>query len=166
MFERAGEIALRGAPIDFSPRAYDGEEVQAMLMLVQRATLEGDSTRVLRLRSRVQAGASRVSRVNPLPASREASLDARLALLSSATTRAVAELERALSRLPESFATFLPLVSMAPQRLLLAELLIKRNLARARLWLDSFSQSPSIADAMFAARIRAMRARMDGSGAR
>ncbi len=165
MFERARMLALRSAPIDFS-RAYDGEEVQAMLMLVHRATIEGDSARVRQLLDRVRAGASRISDVNPLPAALEASLDARLALLATDTTRAIAALERALWRLPESFATFLPLVSMAPQRLLLAELLRTRNPTMARRWLDSFSQSPSIADVMFAARIRALRARLDDRPAR
>ena len=55
---------------------------------------------------------------------------------------------------------------MAPQRLLLAELLGTRNPTLARQWLDSFKESTSIADAMFAARVRTLQARMDNQPAR
>jgi serine/threonine-protein kinase len=165
MFERARAVAGRSASVDFS-RAYDGEEMQALLMLVHRAMLEGDSSEVLELRDRVRAGARRISGVVPLPGSLDASLDARLALLAADTTGAIASLDRALWRLPESFATFLPLLSMAPQRLLLAELLGTRNPTLARQWLDSFKESTSIADAMFAARVRTLQARMDNQPAR
>ncbi len=53
---------------------------------------------------------------------------------------------------------FYPLLSMAPERMLLAELSLARgDTATARRWLDSFSNAWSFGDVLYARRVACVR---------
>ena len=159
MFERARWMVLDGPPIDFT-RSYDHESLQALMLLAHRAVVDGDAARVRALLSRIDAGAPRADPTDPLPSGLRHALEGRLALLAGDTVAGIAHLERSLARVAEPYTAFVPLTSMATERLLLAELLIARDPQRARRWLDTFDHSPSIADAMFTRRVRELRDRL------
>ena len=145
------QVGEEGVP-DFDRPPWD-EVRQAFEALVYRATLEGDSAEALDLLKRIKRAAS----PNPTEPSLEAlqaSLEARLALLSGDTTAAIASLRRSLSRIAEPYTANHPLMAMAPQRLLLSELATKRgDSVEAGRWHDSFSNSWSIADVLYLARL-------------
>jgi eukaryotic-like serine/threonine-protein kinase len=131
----------------------------ALRALVHRATLYGDPAEVRRLLALVRAAAPTAAPSDPEPDALQASLNARLALLAGDTAQAVAQLERALARVPWSTSWYMPLADGAPQRLLLAHLLDTRGDARgAKRRLASFGQTWLLGDAVYrpaVARVRA-----------
>jgi hypothetical protein len=158
MLGRARVVLAQGAS-DFALPVSD-ERQQAVQALAHRATLEGDSAEVLGLLQRLTATNIRTVSANPMSAALQASLRARLAVLARDTAQAIGFLERALSRNAGPYTTFFPLSAMAPQRLLLAELLVARgDHRRSDRWLDSFSHSWSLGDVLYALRVRQMRLR-------
>ena len=135
------------------------EHQQAFLALVHRAFLEGNAAEARELLARLDRATPRADASDPVPPSLRATLEARLAILSGDTTRAIAHLEQSVARIAESVTQFFPLTSMAPQRLALARLLIDTGQeSRASAWLDSFQRSSSIADALFADAVRRLKA--------
>jgi len=160
MFRWARATLADGRGIDFRDPVPD-ERHQAVQALVHRASLEGDSAEVRRLLARLSAAGPRGPRDQDLllPAL-ESALRARLALLARDSAAAIQELERAVSRSTEALVAFFPLSTMAPQRLLLAELLAARgDRAGSRQWLDSFVHTWSIGDVLYASRVRRLRSR-------
>jgi hypothetical protein len=152
MFTWAQAQVVREQSPDFSRSPWD-ETRQAFEALVYRATLEGDSAGVRDLLHRIRR-APPANPTEPSPGALRASLEARLALLASDTTTAIASLRQALSRIAEIYTANHPLMAMAPQRLLLSELAARRgDSVEARRWRDSFSNSWSIADALYLARL-------------
>ncbi|MEZ0335232.1 MAG: protein kinase, partial [Gemmatimonadales bacterium] len=145
------QVDEEGIP-DFGRPPWD-EGRQAFEALVYRATLEGDSAEALDLLERIKRAPS-PNQTEPSPGALQASLDARLALLAGDTAATIASLRRALSRIAEPYTANHPLMAMAPQRLLLSELTAKRgDSVEAGRWRDSFSNSWSIADVLYLARL-------------
>jgi tetratricopeptide (TPR) repeat protein len=137
---------------DFGRPPWD-EARQVFEALVYRATLEGDSADALDLLQRIQR-ASPANQTESSPGALRGSLEARLALLAGDTATAIVSLRQALSRIAELYTANHPLMAMAPQRLLLSELAASRgDSVEARRWRDSFSNSWSIADALYLARL-------------
>jgi tetratricopeptide (TPR) repeat protein len=158
MFAAARAELVAGRAPDFTLPPWH-EHQQAFLALTHRALLEGDAADARELLRRLELAAPRADPSDPLPGSLRSSLQARLAMLGGDTARAVALLERSVARIPESVTQFFPLTGMAPQRLVLARLLIANGqVTRALPWLDSFRSSWSIADALFTENVRRLRA--------
>src|SRR6266480_4367620 len=130
------------------------EADEALRGLVHRALIVGDSVDVRWLRGRVAVTMRDADVSDPMPDALTAVLDARLALLARDTVRALASLERSVQRPAQPFIVFYPLLSMAPERMLLAELNLARgDTATARRWLDSFSNAWSFGDVLYARRV-------------
>ncbi len=128
--------------------------------LVQYAAARGDSALIAALDRRLSR--FQANPYDAVTASYQAALKARLAMLASDTTGAITALREALSRFAEPWSAYLPATVLAPQRLLLAELLIERgDYEGAVLWLDSFEWTFAIVDVLFleGARKLAQRAR-------
>ena len=72
--------------------------------------------------------------------------------LAGDTTRAIRLLRDAVARIDDPFTIFYPLRAMAPQRVLLAELLVaaERDTVASRQWARSFRTSRNVADHFFA----------------
>jgi hypothetical protein len=160
MFRRARALVAAGRAPDFARDPWD-ERQDAFLLLVHRALREGDSTEVRALLRALDGAAASAAPSDPVPPAARASLEARLALLAGDTARVVRLLAAALGRIDEPYATFNPLRAMAPQRALLAELLMTRgqDAESGRRWADSFSNTRSIADLLYADRVRRAGAR-------
>jgi hypothetical protein len=81
---------------------------------------------------------------------------------------AIQRLEAAVARRAGiQLSYFYPLMSMAPQRILLAELYAARGDAmRAAKWLASFNSTWAVGDAFFRGRVEAMRQRLGDSAVR
>jgi len=134
------------------------EADEALRGLVHRALVAGDSVDVRWLRGRVAVTMRDADASDPMPDALTAVLDARLALLARDTVRALASLERSVQRPAQPFMVFYPLLSMAPERMLLAELNLARgDTATARRWLDSFSNAWSFGDVLYARRVACVR---------
>jgi len=74
------------------------------------------------------------------------------------TARALAALGTVRAAPVQPFMVFYPLLSMAPERMLLAELNLTRgDTATARRWLDSFSNAWSFGDVLYARRVACVR---------
>jgi hypothetical protein len=158
MFAAAQRHLSAGRAPDFTLPPWH-EHQQAFLAVAHRALLEGGVAETRDLLRRLDRAAARGDASDPLPGSLRSSLEARLAILGGDTARAITLLERSVSRIAESVTQFFPLTAMAPQRLTLASLLVAtRQHSRASPWLDSFHNSGSIADALFADRVRRLRA--------
>jgi len=135
------------------------ELIQAVQALVHRATLEGDSSEVLPLLSRVSTARGARDNADPLVPMLTASLQARLALLAGDTASAIDLLDRSVGRSLWPYTDFFPLSGMAPQRLLLGRLLAAQGKAQdAKRWLASFSNSWAIGDVLFVARAKQVQA--------
>jgi hypothetical protein len=129
--------------------------------LVQYAALHGDSALVTTLQERIPAGASTRFDATLVP-SYMGALDARLALLAHDSTAAAEALERSLGHFSEPLAAFLPGTVLAPQRLMLARLLLEEGDVEGALrWLDSFQWSFAIVDAFFRDEARALRGEIE-----
>lgn len=181
MLEEADDLVRRGAAPDFAKDVLD-EGRQAFQALVHHATIAGDSTTVSFLLERLEARApcapwpscslihSSTTRSglpattrDAMPEVMDAALRARLALLARDTANAILLLERSLSRVaPPVAMTFYPLIAMAPQRLLLAELYLATDRpAAAKRWLDSFSNLwLSVGDVLYNERVAELRRRL------
>jgi serine/threonine-protein kinase len=152
MFAWARSKVVRGVIPDFSRPMWDSLQ-QGFQALAHRATLMGDSAEVLDLLARVKRARPATNLSDPTQASLRASLEARLTLLGGDSARAIELLQRSLSRINEPFTWYYPLTSMAPQRRLLSELLDARGAsAEAKRWRDSFRNTWSIGDVLFAVR--------------
>jgi hypothetical protein len=152
MFVWAKGQVVAGRSPDFR-RPYWDQVRQSFDALVDRATLEGDSSEVTDLLRRIEK-APKGNSTDPGPETLRASLRARLALLGGDTTRAVGLLQRAVSRIAEPWTANYPLTAMGPQRYLLAELLgTQGDSSQARRWQDSFSNSWVITDVLYLARM-------------
>ncbi len=98
MFAWATRQVVAGRSPDFR-RPYWDQVRQSFDALVDRATLEGDSSEVTDLLRRIEK-APKGNYTDPGPETLRASLRARLALLGGDTTRAVGLLQRAVSESP------------------------------------------------------------------
>jgi hypothetical protein len=144
---REQRLDLRGLPTT--------EPIQAVQALVHSATLAGDSSEVMWLTSRLGSAGLTPDGADPLVPALTASLEARLALLARDSARAIELLERSVSRSLWPYTDFFPLSGLAPQRLLLGQLLAARGQPQAaKRWFDSFSNSWAIGDVFFVARAR------------
>ena len=152
MFEWARLQMSRGIIPDFTLPPWD-ERQQGFQALVHRATLAGDSAEVTDLLRRMETARRSADPTDPTAASLQATLQARLDLLARDSTRAIASLRRSLASIYHPFTWYYPLTSMAPQRRLLSELLQAHGASvEAKRWRDSFHNSWSIGDVLFAVR--------------
>ncbi len=138
---------------DFTLEPYDLRR-QAFQALVHRAAVRGDSVEVNALRRRLRVARNSARPGDPLPETLEAALEGRLALLAADTARAIDRFEAAASRPVWQLVSYYPLISFAPERWLLVELLTRRGATeRADRWRRSFVESGSIGDALYAPRL-------------
>jgi tetratricopeptide (TPR) repeat protein len=160
MLSAAQAAVSRAARLDLT-RLPTTELIQSVQALVHKATLEGDSSEVLTLLSRVSSARGTRDSSDPLVSTLTASLQARLALLARDTASAINLLDRSVGRSLWPYTDFFPLSGMAPQRLLLGRLLASQGQAQAaKRWLDSFSNSWAIGDLFFVAPARQVQAAM------
>jgi tRNA A-37 threonylcarbamoyl transferase component Bud32 len=153
------EVAAGRSP-DFQHPVW-AEPEQAFQALVHRAALEGDSARVGELARRIDRATPTADPSDPTPPALRAALEARLALLARDTARAVRSLELSVSRSPEPFGMFFPLMAMAPERWLLVQLAVARgDRATAARWLDSFAHTWSLGDVLYTRRVACQRERL------
>jgi tetratricopeptide (TPR) repeat protein len=135
---------------------------QGFQALVHRATVAGDSAEVLWLLRRLDAAPPSPDPTDGFRDLLRDSLDGRLALLAADTTRATMLLRRAVARLSYRYATFFPLMGMAPQRFLLAQLAARRrDVAEARRWISSFADSWAVADIIYGSSARKLAAELN-----
>jgi tRNA A-37 threonylcarbamoyl transferase component Bud32 len=157
MYARARGDLDAGRIPDFTLDPYDPRR-QAFQALVHRAAIGGDSIQVDALRRRLRAarGSSRAG--DPLPETLLAVLEGRLALLAADTARAIARFEAAASRPVWHLLSYYPLISFAPERMLLVDLITRRGEPeRAERWRRSFVESGSIGDALYARHLEGNR---------
>src|SRR5438445_9082064 len=148
MFEWARGLVARGAIPDFTRASWELPQ-QAFRGLVHRVAVEGDSTEVLGLLRRLEATSRRADPSDPLPSALRAALLSRLAMLAADTTTGLSLLERSASRSAEPLGTFFPLMTMGPERWLLAEITAARGeRRRASRWLESFTNTWSLGDVL------------------
>jgi hypothetical protein len=160
MLARAWEGVRRGRIPDFTLAQYDTPRGE-FRALVHWVTLHGDSAGARSLLRAIDRARATAFRSDPLPETLTASLRARLALLAADTTSAIAQLEAAATRPAWYQLAYYPTISMAPQRMLLAELHAARgDGANARRWLRSFREAGAIADVLYVRRARELRARL------
>lgn len=123
---------------------------QAFRSYAHWTSLSGDSSDVGDLLGRLAAASGSASSGDPFPFLLTHSLEARLAILSGDTIRAVDHLSNAVSRVAEPHVANFPSVSMAPQRLMLVRLLAATgDLPGARRWASSFRRTNAVADRFF-----------------
>jgi hypothetical protein len=148
---RADSLLDAGDLPDFSRWPNDDAQ-RRFQALVHRASLTGDSAHATRLARLLERAAVTADASNPLPDALRGSLEARLALLAADTGRAIRSLDHALARVLYPW-WFYPIYAMAPQRLLLAELLRARGQRlEADRWLQSFSTSGFVGDGLYRRR--------------
>lgn len=162
MFAWARKAVAEGRSPDFGRPLWDDIQ-QSFQGLVHRAIRKADSAEVLGLLARIEGSKPSPDRADPTRSALRASLQGRLALLSGDTLRAIGFLQESVSRVPELYTANYPLTAMGPQRLLLTELLAARGAAaEANRWRDSFSNSWSVADVFYLARLGLIPARSGG----
>lgn len=128
--------------------------------LVHDALLRGDSAEVRRLLAWLDDAEPGADASDPEPAGLRGTLNARLALLAGDTASAVRHLQDALRRAPWWISPWAPLASAAPERMLLAELLLARGRTDAAdRWLNSFGRVDAIGDLLYVPQVAALRAR-------
>jgi hypothetical protein len=165
MFAWARELLASGQIPDFTRAPWEAPR-QAFRGLVHRAAVQGDSAEVLGLLRRLDRAAGRADLSDPEPPALRATLHARLALLAADTTGALRMLELSASRSAEPLGTFFPLMTMEPERWLLATLSAARgDRQRALRWLDSFANTWSFGDLLYLHQVACFRLRLEaGSG--
>lgn len=152
MLTRARANLSRGLEPDFTTIAAATKD--PFRALVHRAVLQGDSAEVLSLLRSMKHAAARAHPSDPEPPGLEAVLTSRLALLAGDTARAVAGLETGLRRGPWWISPFAPLAHAAPERILLAQLLMAQgDRAGAERWLRSFGSTGSLGDLLYAPEV-------------
>lgn len=130
--------------------------------LVHNALLRGDSAEVRRLLAWLHAAEAGADAADPEPLGLRGTLNARLALLAGDTASAVRHLQEALRRAPWWISPWAPLASAAPERMLLAKLLLARGQPdAAERWLNSFGRVDAIGDLLYVNQVRVLRARSD-----
>jgi len=118
--------------------------------LVHQALLQGDSAEVAFLMQRLDTAAPRAAAWNPEPGGLHATLRARQALLAGDTATAIRRLQEALERAPWWVSSYAPLSDAAPERFLLAQLLLARGRPReAERWLNSFGNIGAVGDLVY-----------------
>jgi hypothetical protein len=148
----------RGVPASLSTGMPTEDGQEAFRALVHRALRWGDSAEVRGLAAQIAARVDSTEVSDPQPQSLRATLAARLAMLAKDTTRAIDLLQTSVARPAQPFMVFYPQLSMAPERMLLAELYAMRgDSTAARRWLDSFSNAWSFGDAVYAPRVACLR---------
>jgi len=161
MFAYAQRLVAAGKTPDFRRPPWDPLQ-EAFYALVHRAAIGGDSASVKSLLDRIASAPVDSQRAYPVEGMLQAALEGRLDLLARDTTAAIGALRRAVSRVHGPGDGFFPMVSMAPERLLLAGLLAATgDRSAAARWLDSFSETWAVGDAMFAPRVRTLRAHLN-----
>ncbi len=159
MFAWARNAMTEGRAPDFRRPLWDDIQ-QSFQALVHRATRKADSAEVLELLARIDGSEPSPDPGDPTRAALRASLQGRLALLSGDSLRAIGFLQESVARVPELYTANYPLTAMGTQRLLLTELLAARGAAaEAKRWRDSFSNSWSVADVFYHARLGLVPAR-------
>lgn len=154
MYASAESLLRAGRAPDFTRPLWDDAQ-QAFHALAHRAAMAGDSARVMDLIRRINRAPPSQDRADPTRESLRSALEARLALLAADSARALEHLRRSVARVLEPWTWYFPLTAMAPERLLLRDLLSARGASgEARRWGDSFANSWSVGDALFAARLR------------
>jgi hypothetical protein len=129
--------------------------------------LQGDSADAEWLLQRLEASAARADPSDPEPNGLRESLRAREALLAHDTIAAIDHLQASLARAPWWISSWAPLSDAAPQRLLLAELLIARGRGReAERWLNSFGNLGVLGDLVYAWRVEELWISMKRTGRR
>jgi tetratricopeptide (TPR) repeat protein len=148
MYEWArGQVRAGGLP-DFTLPPWD-ERRQGFEALVYRAVVEGDSAETAELLRLVDQAAP-AAPSEPAADALRWSLRTRLALLAADTAAAIDGLARAVARIPETHTANHPLTAVAPQRFLLARLLLARgDSAGSEKWRDSFRYSWAVADRFY-----------------
>ena len=117
--------------------------------------MTGDSAGVSDLIRRIDAAPPGSDRADPTREAFRAALEGRLALLAADTTVAIERFRRSVSRVLEPWTWYFPLTAMAPERLMLVQLLSDRGAAaEARRWHASFTNSWAVGDALYAAALR------------
>ena len=153
MFRWAEQRVAEGQAPDFTRPSSDDAQ-QGFQALVHRATLAGNAAVVRRLLRALERAAPRADPSDPLPEALRSALLSRLAMLRGDTADVIRLLQRSVARAVEPLGTFYPLLTMGPERLLLAELLGAGGDAKqARLWLDSFSNVWSFGDVLYRHRV-------------
>ena len=158
MFRWAELQVTEGRAPDFTQSPSDDAQ-QAFQALVHRTTLEGDSSAVRRLLRLLDRAAPRADASDPLPVVLRAALLSRLAWLRGDTAETIRLLQRSVSRAAEPLGTFYPLLTMAPERMRLAELLLGAgDRKQARAWLASFENIWSFGDVLYGRRVACLQA--------
>ncbi|MFL5384139.1 MAG: BTAD domain-containing putative transcriptional regulator [Longimicrobiaceae bacterium] len=156
-------VAEHGGP-DFSAPLNARGDDDPFRALVHQALLQGDSADVSFLMQRLDAAAASAPAWNPEPGGMRATLRARQALLAGDTAGAIRRLQEALERAPWWVSSYAPLSDAAPERLLLARLLLARGRAReAEVWLNSFGNIGAVGDLVYAPAVRRLRAHPPGA---
>ncbi len=128
---------------------------------VHLALLQGDSAEVAFLLRRLDAAEPAAGAWNPEPGALRATLRARQALLAGDTAAAIERLQEALERAPWWVSAFAPLADAAPERLLLARLLVARgHTSEAEIWLNSFGNVGAVGDLVYRPAVQRLRAQI------
>ena len=121
--------------------------------LVQDAVMHGDSSRVRFLLELLSETMAEAHPSDPMPGNLRAALRGRLALLARDTTEAIRWFETSVAH-PVTHLNVYPLMSMAPERLLLAELYTARHdYRRASHWAGTFHRAPALTDILYHRRL-------------
>lgn len=151
-------VVERGGP-NFATR--DPLTLDPFRALVHQAVLQGDSADVAFLLRHLEASALTAESWNPEPGALRATLRAREALLARDTAAAIRRLQEALERAPWWVSAYAPLADAAPERFLLAELLLARGRPReAERWLNSFGNIGAVGDLIYTRPVARLRARI------
>jgi serine/threonine-protein kinase len=161
MYAWGWRMVTEGKAPDFG-RSPDDPVNQAFSAVVHRTAIGGTAAEVDALLRRL-AAAPAVDLSDPMPGSLRFALSARRALLGGDTATAVERLRRAVLGPGSPWTAFFPLTGMAPERLLLAELLAARGARpEAERTLNTFENTWAAGDALYAARLPLLRRRLLG----
>ena len=153
MFADALELARAGGAPNYAEDDPWDESRRSFRALVHRAVMEGDSAQVVFLLARLEATLSAADASDPMPSNLRAALRGRMALLASDTSRAIGWLRESVTH-PLTHLKVYPLMSMAAERLLLAEIHAARGeYQQAALWVRTFGSAAALTDALYHRRL-------------